>query len=171
MGAGDHISVGRKRLGVTYYHHGIDIGNDRAIHLTGDNKRNAKVVETSVLEFLDNGKKEIIDYTRFIDVIKDSKKELDTLYGRDVILPPLDDDTIIKIEQRIASPENAVNEAKKYLYKSGYDLFTDNCEHFAVFCKTGLKLSLQVIELHKFSKKAAIATCPESNSPFKFPKF
>jgi hypothetical protein len=35
MAAGDHLLVERKRWFFSYYHHGIDVGDDRVIHLIG----------------------------------------------------------------------------------------------------------------------------------------
>jgi len=62
MAKGDHIKV--KRLG--YYHHGIDIGDRTVVHFTGEpgNKVNAEVRRTSMLEFLNDGKLEIIKYKK-----------------------------------------------------------------------------------------------------------
>ncbi len=60
MAKGDHIRVKRK----LYFHHGIDVGEGAVIHFTGEpgNKVNARVMETSVQEFLDGGKLEIVRY-------------------------------------------------------------------------------------------------------------
>lgn len=62
MSLGDHIKV-RRRLG--YYHHGIDIGKDRVIHFAGEpgKKKDASIEETSLKEFLNGGKIEIVEYS------------------------------------------------------------------------------------------------------------
>lgn len=41
-------------------------------------------------------------------------------------------------------PDEVVRRAISKLDKSGYDLFSNNCEHFANWCKTGRKVSGQV---------------------------
>lgn len=55
--------------------------------------------------------------------------------------------TIKAIEARINDPERAIVETRKHLGRKGYDLQVNNCEHFATFCKTGLRESFQVMEL------------------------
>jgi hypothetical protein len=42
------------------------------------------------------------------------------------------------------NPQETVEIAKKFLSESGYNLFWNNCEHFARYCKTGEKKSEQV---------------------------
>lgn len=48
-----------------------------------------------------------------------------------------------------ASPEVVVQRAIDYLNKGDYFLLTDNCEHFATYCKTGRWESNQVKEMTK----------------------
>ncbi len=152
MAEGDHIAVARKRLFVTYYHHGIDVGNGNVIHLC--TKKDARVVENSISEFLKGGEKEVIEYVRFIDVLINYKSKSSALgVSKDWMLPFLDDERIDEIRKRIEEPRRAVGEARKHLHTTGYNLFSDNCEHFAVFCKTGLRVSLQAIEYQKLSDR------------------
>ena len=42
------------------------------------------------------------------------------------------------------SPEETVSRARSRLGETNYNLFTNNCEHFAIWCKTGVSESLQV---------------------------
>ena len=42
------------------------------------------------------------------------------------------------------SPEETVARAKSRLGETSYNLFTNNCEHFAIWCKTGVSESIQV---------------------------
>jgi len=60
MAKGDHIKVKR----TWYSHHGIDIGGSEVIHFKGEpgNKDNARIKQTSMQEFLDGGKIEIVKY-------------------------------------------------------------------------------------------------------------
>ena len=46
--------------------------------------------------------------------------------------------------EHIYSPEETVERARSRLDKGGYNFFTHNCEHFAVWCKTGELRSSQV---------------------------
>lgn len=47
------------------------------------------------------------------------------------------------------SPEETVSRAKSRLGERGYNLLWNNCEHYAVWCKTGLHESHQVQALLK----------------------
>jgi len=62
MAAGDHIRV--PRLGGLYYHHGIDIGNGRVIHFSGEplHPGNAVVCEVSMDTFLEGALAEVVMY-------------------------------------------------------------------------------------------------------------
>lgn len=42
------------------------------------------------------------------------------------------------------SPEETVNRAKSKIGNKGYNLFTNNCEHFAIWCKTDISESNQI---------------------------
>jgi len=65
MASGDHIKV--TRLG--YSHHGIDVGNNRVIHFTGEpgHKSDAQIQNTSQNEFLDGGKLQVVEYSMQFD--------------------------------------------------------------------------------------------------------
>ena len=162
MSAGDHLLVKRRRWFAHYYHHGIDVGNDTVVHFTGSRKKDATVVESSLNEFLKGGVKEIWPYSSaFVDLLLAYRRGMQDQYGRpDPMLPFLDDERIKYIRARIEDPEKAVAEARKHVGKKGCDLYSDqgynlysnNCEHFAIYCKTGLALSIQVIEHVKFYK-------------------
>lgn len=110
---GDHIRVNRG----FYYHHGIYIGDDKAIHfgsLTDElNPDDAVVLETSLEEFLKGGKLEVAEYSE-----EENKK--------------------------LKSPDEIVSYAKAHLGIKGYDIIKYNCEHFANECIFGEAKSDQV---------------------------
>jgi len=110
MARGDHVKV--KRMGGLYTHHGIDVGNGRIIHFSGEvgRKRNAAVVLATRSEFAAGGDIEVVSYASS------------------------------------DSADQVVNRARSRLGESGYDLFGNNCEHFARWCKTGQKRSEQVAD-------------------------
>ena len=99
-----------------YYHYGIYVGNGRVIHYTDANGGDFKgtVQETSLESFL-NGEDSY------------SVCEFDP-----------------ENYPHINSPEETVERARSQLGKGGYNFFTNNCEHFAVWCKTGQYESSQV---------------------------
>jgi hypothetical protein len=114
MAKGDHIRV--KRLG--YYHHGIDIGDGKVVHYSKINAE-AEVKETSLAEFLElelkNGK------------LENGKIELE----------------IVEYIESLPTDE-VVRKAKSREGTKKYNLIFNNCEHFASWCKTGMRISEQV---------------------------
>jgi len=60
MGLGDHIKVYR----VGYWHHGIDLGNGKVVHYTGESGRkdDAEIKITDMKNFLYGGKLETEQY-------------------------------------------------------------------------------------------------------------
>lgn len=56
---------------------------------------------------------------------------------------------------RCDSPDVVIARAKSKLGESGYNLFDNNCEHFATWCKTGRKRSEQVTQ--KTSQAAGVS--------------
>lgn len=106
MAKGDHIKVDRG----FYWHHGIDLGDGTCVHFTGEpgKKSDACIKTTSIHEFLNGGRLEIVQYSQ---------------------CEPLED---------------VVRTALSHVGDALYDLFDNNCEHFARYCKTGEKKSEQV---------------------------
>ncbi len=49
----------------------------------------------------------------------------------------------------IYSPEETIERAKSRLGESSYNLIDNNCEHFAIWCKTGIQESYQVEGIFK----------------------
>ena len=47
-------------------------------------------------------------------------------------------------EYHLYSPKETVHRARSRLGESSYNLATNNCEHFAIWCKTGISESHQV---------------------------
>lgn len=114
---GDHIRVSR----TLYYHHGIYVSDNKVIHYNTDGdgdglSGNAKVLCTSLDDFLEGGDCEVRNY---------SLLEKESLFPRAVI----------------------VKRAESKLGKGGYNLFFNNCEHFANWCATGKRKSDQVDDI------------------------
>lgn len=61
---------------------------------------------------------------------------------------------VVQHKRPLNDPDEVAETALKHLGKKGYQLWTNNCEHFASFCKTGKPESHQV----KRATKVALAT-------------
>ena len=99
MARGDHLRV---RRWTGYWHHGIDLGDDRVMHFSIERPRkNVAICISSRDAFCRGGEVEVVTYAR-------------------------------------AHPaELVVARALSRLGTRGYNPVTNNCEHFARWCKTG----------------------------------
>ncbi len=121
---GDIVFCQRSNIlfGDTYQHYGVYAGYKKIIHyIKGDSLFDGRIAETSIDEFCDG----------------------DTLYIAE-------DDTLLSIFQdsdiaaSFYGPRKTVQRARAMIGKGDYDLFNHNCEHFAIWCKTGLLESTQL---------------------------
>ena len=162
MSKGDHITVSRW-LGF-YYHHGIDIGDGTIVHFTGEpkRKRDAAVVRTTREKFVRHGRLEVVDY---------SWVETAARANDDTRLRPIEEAlqaesslgsapklvTVRDLINRINDPDLTIKAALQHVGHTRYDLFSNNCEHFAVYCKTGIKHSDQIARMTYMMRLHSIA--------------
>ena len=159
---GDVICVKRK---IGYYHYGIYEGNKKVIHFANIDdkweKKTAVIHETTLSNFIKNSDSEqrymlegeISNSMRgiigtpnynynpieaFISFIKDIKK------------------LINKFKYHLYSPEETIQRARSMIGKSFYNICFNNCEHFAIWCKTGIHESSQVNEVLEYISKIKI---------------
>ena len=134
---GDHIYCYRC-LGL-YSHHGIYTGNRKyeVIHFSNPNpygsklsKNGAKICSCSVEDFLDGKQLRLVAYNVGRDELAAKLKRKETTHT-----------------QQARDPDDVVKTAVYYLEHpwqwDNYNLLFNNCETFAVYCKTGLALSSQ----------------------------
>lgn len=115
---GDHIRVKRQ----LYYHHGIYVSDTEVIHFSGRNSDG----------ILDWENCEII-VTTLLEFLNGGRLEVRRY---------------LKCEKcKINDEEYIVQKAKSYIGKKGYNLFTNNCEHFANYCTMDKRVSEQVDKL------------------------
>ena len=119
--AGDHIFSGR----VGYYHHGIYIGDGRVIHFGSPRSMKtdkSRIIETSIEAFQEEyvGLKTPIYTVKYVQCAPN--------------------------EEVIQRSKRLLEECEHTGLFRGrtYDLVTNNCEHFATYCKTGIAQSLQI---------------------------
>ncbi|TQR62691.1 lecithin retinol acyltransferase family protein [Acinetobacter sp. RF14B] len=110
-----------------YTHHGIYIGDNQVIHYSG---------------FAEAFKKGAIEQT-----------SLENFLGG------VDDFKVVNYpsHQNIYSPEEIVHRAQSCLGEDDYNLFFNNCEHFACWCMTGKSRSEQVQEIMRYTTNAVFS--------------
>ena len=110
-----------------YTHHGIYIGDNQVIHYSG---------------FAEAFKKGAIEQT-----------SLESFLGG------VDDFKVVNYpsHQNIYSPEEIVHRAQSCLGEDDYNLFFNNCEHFACWCVTGKSRSEQVQEIMRYTTNAVFS--------------
>jgi len=102
---------------IIYQHYGIYVGNGKVIHYAarnGDFGTDVGVRETSLEQFAGDSK---------CSIIKFDKKNTGVKYF---------------------SPKETVRRAQSRIGEKSYNLIFNNCEHFALWCKTGKSKSIQV---------------------------
>ena len=150
---GDVIFVERS-LG--YRHFGIYSGNRKVIHYVKNNENDldGTIGETSIEKFL--GDDENCYVCNFDEKGRRTSESLaapafNAFAPRvgifDLLKIVYDIYTFLNSENgKLYSPEETVARARSKIGESNYNLILDNCEHFAIWCKTGLYKSEQVEE-------------------------
>jgi len=135
---GDHISFYRRASFAFYYHHAIvvDVKPDALIILSFTNPTQEALFSTSLLNSNSTASHTMKKFSRIQrEAIPKEKFLNETVYVYDYEGSSYSPDTVIR---RALSVENDVIEWDEY------DLVSNNCEHFATWCKTGQKNSKQV---------------------------
>ena len=118
---GDHLCFDR----VFYWHHAIVETTDKS-----------------------NGEVNVIEYSNFAKQLSQGNSSPPKNPGLAVVVRPkfkLENESVYVIEHdRCYDPETVVSRAKSKLGERKYDPVTNNCEHFALWCKTGISSSEQV---------------------------
>lgn len=147
---GDVIKVNRG----LYDHYGIFVKNNQhVVHYTGENSPNdfnGIVRETSLTEFLNGTNNFTICH------FPEKIEQLTFLDNRNLLSDLWQKIKELKFENyHLYSGDETVNRARNEIGRRGYNLLCNNCEHFAIWCKTGIRESSQV---NKFIE-ALIALC------------
>lgn len=145
---GDIIFV--QRLG--YKHFGVYSGNNKVVHYHKSAvSGKATILETSISEFLDGATNfSVFEYSPEIHTkILKLLTMPNNLFNLGTVLYTLAKTACIKYY----SPEETVRRARSKIGETKYFLPTNNCEHFAVWCKTGIKDSSQVNDFIDFISK------------------
>ncbi len=140
---GDVIGVSR----TLYDHYGIYVDDETIIHFTStesDISFNNKIQETTFKKFLKGESRFVI-----LDFPQNYGKP-QTITG---ILPGVGcacslfsnfSNKFKEVNYKCYTPEETILRAKSKLGEKNYSLVFNNCEHFVVWCKTGISESHQV---------------------------
>lgn len=143
--AGDILAVSRG----LYKHYGVYTGQDKLIHYTSEESDlQGTIEETSMSRFL-RGKKRYYVMV-FPETYGEPGKEIfdaaNAAHG--VARLPRLYQVLLHIKNSRAyhlyTPEETVSRAYSRLHEERYHLLFNNCEHFALWCKTGVSTSHQV---------------------------
>lgn len=139
---GDIIGVSR----LLYEHYAVYVGNNKVIHYAGDTAeitKHATIQYGSMEDFLQGAS----DY--FVLDFNEIDKEINKVKCNNDFFKTLftlgDEEIIANFKDfHLYSPEETVARAEKRIGEEHYNLVTNNCEHFAIWCKTGCSVSYQV---------------------------
>lgn len=138
---GDVIFAHRSFL-VDYDHYGVYVGDDHVIHFSDHGRPEAEIIETSLKTFVaDSGGFTI----RYFPDSAEGLEALVHLYERKHGIGSMLNRLNIA-NYHLFSPQETIARAKGELgqHAGDYKLARKNCEHFAVWCKTGIEHSSQV---------------------------
>ena len=151
MARGDHIYV--NRVGGVYNHHGIDCGDGSVIHYTSKTWQELRRIErTPIEDFCRDDELNVRDYEQFHDTLHEAG-EADTLVQNASrrLNKLLDGLRGLQVEELDFSEDAVLARAESRLGESRFDLMSNNCEHFAAWCKTGISSSDQINSVWKAS--------------------
>lgn len=138
---GDIVGVSRG----AYEHYGIYVGGGKIIHYAGkenDFTGAISIHEVSINEFIKNSKGYfVISFSGRYPVKMQSR----TMFIANSAVGCYNCD-----RYNICSPEETVERAYSRLGEAKYNLISNNCEHFAMWCKTGISESIQVKQIARY---------------------
>ena len=144
---GDIICVHR----IGFEHYGVYAGNNKVIHYDIDPTDHYKICihQATMEEFL-NGSL-VYSICEFPKVYGRPTEEIPFAEFRKKFAHPEKAQTlwdVLKISNyHLYTPEETVIRARERIGETQYSLWTNNCEHFAIWCKTGISESHQIEDL------------------------
>lgn len=142
--------IGVKRMGGIYEHYAVYIGNDEVIHYAGEDKdfnNNITIHKAPMKEFLRNSEKFFV--LDFPDKYGKPTK-INSSAALEGEMLGLFGNFTKQNDYHLYSPTETVMRAKSRIGENKYNLATKNCEHFAIWCKTGISESHQVNRVLEF---------------------
>lgn len=143
--------IGVNRANCIYQHFGVYVDDNCIIHYasrSGDFGKDICIHETTLSKFLDDATNYFV--CKFPKVYgKPSHINIQAAIGGSIYFDEWNElfNILKKKDYKLYSPEETVQRAYKRLGESSYNLITNNCEHFAIWCKTGISESHQVNDI------------------------
>ena len=142
--AGDIIGIDRK--GGLYEHFAVYIGNGRVIQYQGEGEDFKGAIRVKEAPFADFLKKEKHYFVLLFDTEKERVMKLRS--GTEFVSAEVLDAHIFQHKNFcLHSPEETIARARERIGEEEYHLVVGNCEHLAVWCKTGVSVSFQVLKV------------------------
>lgn len=144
---GDVIGVSRNGL---YEHYGIYLGNGRVIHYCGEGNDFSGRVTVHEAPFSEFIKESNHCFVVWFDAGRMVRLQQATTFlwsGFNAYY----ENSIFRKKYSVFSAEDTIRRAKERLGEEKYNLVTNNCEHFAMWCKTGESVSGQVKQIVRFA--------------------
>lgn len=139
---GDILAVDRG----PYLHYAVYVGNGEVIHYAGergDFKGEKYIHQAPMAEFLrENNEYFVLEFSDTKPKKTSFSEAVKQVFHGEVF--PLLHSLRREKAYHLYSPEETVMRAKSRLGEREYNLVTKNCEHFAIWCKTGVSESYQV---------------------------
>lgn len=153
---GDILGLNRAQVIADYEHFGIYTGDGTVVHYTTEESGftlDLEIMETTFDKFLKTDKSFfILDFDQLKHPTKSGPIPVYQLNNTlsDIMETILEiREWLEKSQMKIYSPDETVERARSRLGEKKYDLLMNNCEHFAIWCKTGLSKSYQIEKLLK----------------------
>lgn len=142
---GDIIYV--QRIG--YRHFGVYVGNDKVIHYTkiSGSSCDGVIRETSIEFFLDGSQEYVVykfEKEKLVNLVEALSDGLSLMSPFSLIKSFRRLGKRFFSDLKIYSSVETVDRARSCIGQKGYSLLTNNCEHFSIWCKTGVKESEQI---------------------------
>ncbi len=131
---GDIIGVSRGAAAGIYDHYAVYIGEGQVIHYAAQGDFNGVIHQAPMEEFIKDD-----DAFFVLHFGEDCQMTLNSILTSAVY------QLVSPGEVKIYSPEETIERAKSRLGEDSYGLLSNNCEHFALWCKTGISESHQIV--------------------------
>lgn len=174
---GDILAIHRRKFGLPYSHFAVYIGKGRVIHYAAESgdfgeaitgKSSIFIHKAEFSDFLDG--LEQYDILVFPDKYIRPERKIVNLKDGTVTNEKLPSKAIDMFsnffnenpDYHLYSPEETVERAKQKVGETAYNLVTNNCENFAIWCKTGISNSRQVEDFKKLMLTGILANAINS---------